>query len=311
MVRLLIAAGLLYLIFRMVSVEEIVRAFRTASVGFIVAGACLLSLNIMLQVMKWRYMLHLVKDESSWLEAFSSVLLGITLGSFTPGQLGELGGRTLRVNHSKASHIVGLTLVDRTQVFLVISMAGLFSYSFFLINDTTLALAAGLACASICLYLYFRIDLVKHLADRINLKIFRHRWIDGIIESFTFVGREHFLSTLLYSLIFYVVIYLQMFFLINAFAAVSAWKVFLGFSAMMFFKSVVNISISDIGIREASTVYFFTLLGVPAAAALNAAGLMFSINVVLPSVVGALFWPKLRLFENTQPLSSPTSDNEQ
>jgi uncharacterized membrane protein YbhN (UPF0104 family) len=226
-VRLLVASGLLYLIFRMVSVEEIVRAYRTASIGYIVAGACLLSLNILLQVMKWRYMLHLVKDESSWWEAFSSVLLGITLGSFTPGQLGELGGRTLRVNHSKASHIVGLTLVDRTQIFLVISMAGLFSYSFFLIHETSLALAVGFACASICLYLYFRIDLVKHLADRINLKIFRHRWIDGIIESFTFIGREHFLSTLLYSLVFYGVIYLQMYFLINAFAGVSAWNVFL------------------------------------------------------------------------------------
>jgi uncharacterized membrane protein YbhN (UPF0104 family) len=80
---------------------------------------------------------------------------------------------------------------------------------------------------------------------------------------------------------------------------------------MMFFKSVVNISISDIGIREASTVYFFTLLGVPAAAALNAAGLMFAINVIFPSIVGALFWPKLRLFKNTESLSSPTSEKKQ
>jgi uncharacterized membrane protein YbhN (UPF0104 family) len=221
-------------------------------------------------------------------------MLGITLGSFTPVQIGELGGRTLRVSHSNASHVVGLTLVDRGQVFFVVAMTGTFSYAFFLIDHTFPAVVLGLACGAVCLYLYFRLDLVKRIIDKVPLKILRHRWIEGIFEPFTFIGREHFLSTLLYSLAFYVIVTLQMYFIVNAFAPISLWHVFLGFSAMMFFKSIVNISISDIGIREASTIYFFSFFGVSDAAALGASAVMFAINIVLPSLVGIFFLPRLK-----------------
>lgn len=298
--RLVVAAVVLYLVLRLVSINKIARALQTASVPYIIAGSLLLIVNIASRVMKWRYMLRIVKDESTWWESFTSVMLGITLGSFTPGQLGELGGRSMRVSHSKSSHVVGLTLVDRTQVFLVLAMTGAFSYGFFLTDSTFLAVIAGSVCIALCLYLYFRLDLVKRVTDRINLKILRHHWIDGIIESFTFIGREHFLSTLLYSLGFFFIITCQMYFFVNAFVPVSVWHVFLGFSAMMFFKSILNISISDIGIREASTVYFFSLLGVPEAAALSASVVMFAVNIIIPSLFGILFLPQLRRTSHTK-----------
>jgi uncharacterized membrane protein YbhN (UPF0104 family) len=254
-------------------------------------------------------MLRIVKDEATWWESFTSIMLGITLGSFTPAQLGELGGRSMRITHSKSSHVVGLTLVDRTQVFLVIAMTGTFSYPFFLTDNIFLAITIGVICAGICLYLYFRLDLVKRVADRINLKIFRHHWIDGIIESFTFIGRDHFLSTLTYSLAFFTIIVLQMYFILNAFAQISLWHVFLGFSAMMFFKALLNISISEIGIREASTIYFFSLFGISDAAALSASVVMFVINIIVPSMIGVLFLPKLRRITTAGPEPKSTNDH--
>jgi uncharacterized protein (TIRG00374 family) len=292
--RALVAAVVLYFVLQLVSLHQIVLALHKASVPYILAGASLLVLNIAVRVMKWRSMLHIVIDESSWWESFTSIMLGITLGSFTPVQLGELGGRSIRVNHSKRSHVVGLTLVDRSQVFLVVAMAGTFSYAFFLTDSTVLAVLAGSICAAIILYLYFRLDLVKSVADRIHLRILRHQWIEGIIETFTFIGKEHFLSTLIYSLVWLAIVTLQMYFILSAFVPISLWHVFLGFSAMMFFKSIVNISISDIGIREASTIYFFSLFGVPDAAALSASVVMFAINIIIPSLIGIMFVPKFR-----------------
>ncbi len=292
--RLFVAAIVLYFVLRMVSVERVVLALQTASMPYIIAGGSLLIVNIASRVMKWRYMLRIVKDESSWWESFTSIILGITLGSFTPAQLGELGGRSMRVDHSKSSHIVGLTLVDRTQVFLVVVMTGTFSYAFFLTDSTFLAFAIGLACCAISLYLNFRLDLVKRIADKTNLRILRHHWIDGIIESFTFIGRDHFFSTLAYSLVWFAITTFQMYLILNAFVQISVWHVFLGFSAMMLIKSLVNISISDLGVREASTIYIFSLFGVPDAAALSASVVMFAINIILPSLIGIFFLPKLR-----------------
>ncbi|HTP13143.1 MAG TPA: lysylphosphatidylglycerol synthase transmembrane domain-containing protein, partial [Bacteroidota bacterium] len=268
-------------------------ALRTASIPYVLVGAFLLVANMALRVVKWRYMLHIVKDDSSWWESSSSMLLGITLGSFTPGQLGELGGRSMRVDHPKSSHVVGLTLVDRTQVFLVIAAAGIFAYAFFLFTDALAAGFFGILAAGVCLYLYVRLDLVKKVTDRIHWRVFRHAWVDEMIDTFTFIGPDHVFPTLYYSIAYYAVLTLQMYFLVNAFVPLSIWNVFLGFSAMMFFKSLVNISISDIGVREASTVYFFSLLGVPDAAALSASGLMFTVNVIIPSIVGVFFLPRL------------------
>ncbi len=290
--RILVAVVVLYLVLRMVSIDRIIHALRNASIPYILAGTGLLAANIASRVMKWRYLLHIVKDDCTWWESFTSIMLGITLGSFTPVQVGELGGRSLRVNHTKSSHVVGLTLVDRGQVFFVVAMAGTFSYAFFLFQDTTRALVLGLTCAAVCLYLYFRLDLVKHIIDKIPLRILRHRWIEGMLEPFTFIGKEHFLSTFLYSFAFYLIVTFQMYFVVNAFVSISLWQVFLGFSAMMFFKSVVNISISDIGIREASTIYFFSFFGVSDAAALSSSAVMFAINIILPSLIGILFLPR-------------------
>ncbi len=292
--RLLVATVLLYFVLRLVSIDKVILALKTASIPYILVGASLLVINIASRVMKWRYMLRIVKEEAGWWESFTSIMLGITFGSFTPAQLGELGGRSMRIAHSKSSHVVGLTLVDRTQVFLVIAMTGTFSYPFFITENTFLAIAIGTLCAGISLYLYFRLDLVKRVADKINLKIFRHHWIDGIIESFTFIGRDHFLSTLSYSLVFFTIIVFQMYFILNAFAQISLWHVFLGFSAMMFFKALLNISISELGIREASTIYFFSLFGIPDAASLSASVVMFSINIIVPSLIGILFLPRIR-----------------
>ena len=292
--RILVAAVALYFVLRLVSLDQIAHALERASVPYILAGTALLLLNIATRVIKWRSMLHIVKDDSSWWESFTSIMLGITLGSFTPVQLGELGGRSIRVNHSKRSHVVGLTLVDRSQVFLVVAMAGTFSYAFFLTDSTMLAVLAGSVSAAIILYAYFRLDLVKSIVDRIHLRILRHRWIEDVIETFTFIGKEHFLSTLMYSLVWLAIVTLQMYLILNAFVSISLWHVFLGFSAMMFFKSIVNISISDIGIREASTIYFFSLFGVSDAAALSASVVMFVINIIIPSLIGVLFIPKFR-----------------
>ncbi len=305
--RLIVGAVLLYLVVHTVSIDKITVALRAAKLPYVVLGAAFLAVNLTLRVVKWRYMLHILKEESSWWESSSSLLLGITLGSFTPGQIGELGGRSMRVDHSKSSHVVGLTLVDNTQVFLVIAAAGIFAYSFFLFTSLPVAVFFGTCSAIVCLYLYFRLDLVKKVADKIHWKVFRHAWIDEMIEAFTFIGRDHVVPTLLYSLAYYAALTLQMYCLVNAFVPLSLWEVFLGFSAMMFFKSLFNVSISDIGVREASSVYFFSLLGVTDASALSASGLMFTINVIVPSIVGVFFLPKLRRAVRSNPASPTTT----
>ena len=93
----------------------------------------------------------------------------------------------------------------------------------------------------------------------------------------------------LYTLVFHCVLILQMFCLINGFSKISLVHAFIGTSAMMFVKSLLPISIGDLGIREAGSIYFFSTYGISQAAALNASLLLFLINIFIPSILGTYF----------------------
>jgi uncharacterized membrane protein YbhN (UPF0104 family) len=84
-----------------------------------------------------------------------------------------------------------------------------------------------------------------------------------------------------------------MYLLLNAFENVGPVEAFLGFAAMMFTKSLIPISLGDLGIREASSVYFYSFCGVAESTSLSAALLLFAFNILLPSLAGLLFIPKL------------------
>jgi Uncharacterised protein family (UPF0104). len=80
-----------------------------------------------------------------------------------------------------------------------------------------------------------------------------------------------------------------MYCLINSFSKISLLHAFIGTSAMMFVKSLLPISIGDLGIREAGSIFFFSTYGISQAAALNASLLLFLINIFIPSIIGTYF----------------------
>lgn len=293
--KAVVGAVLLYFVLSMVDLREVLRSLKSADVSYISLGVAFLGLNLATRILKWKLMLTAAGNRPTTWDAVASVLLGISLGSFTPGQLGEMGGRYLRVTNGKLAHVIGLTTLDRAQIFLVLAMSGLTSYSFLIFSSREVASVASVLSIGACLFLYVHLELIQKLSTKLPLKFFRSEWFKDFTESFSFLSRKQIAISLLYSLAFNLVLFSQMYFFLNAFDRVDAWTAFLGFSAMMFFKSLLPISIGDIGVREASTVYFFSLLGVSTVVALNAALMMFAVNMILPSIVGVFFLPSTRL----------------
>lgn len=289
--KTIVGAGLMYLVFRMVDINEVLLSLRSANVIYVALAFLLLGLNLGTRVLKWKMMLRAAENKTTTWEAFESLILGVSLGSFTPGQIGELGGRFMRLTNCKSAHIVGLAILDRSQLFLVLAMSGLTSYAFIAIENTLAAAGVSLVSVAVCLFFFFKLDWTQKLVAIFDFKFLRSEWFADFLKSFGFLKNHHILSALSYSLAFSFVLYLQMYFLLNAFGHVDPWTAFLGFSAMMFFKSLLPISIGDIGVREASTVYFFSLLHVPSVIALNASIMMFVINLIIPTIMGVFFLP--------------------
>jgi len=291
--RALLAVILLVLLFQFVNVSDVVASFLTARIEYLAGALLLVVPNLGLQMLKWRYFVRLINPQSTNFETAASLLFGISLGTVTPGQIGEFGGRALRHTSIPAGAIVGLTMVDRLQMMCVMGIAGTGSLTILLhLGSFLTALIVGLAVVAL-LGLFFNPKVVPLLISRVRLKMLQRPWLQDFNEAVAVFRSRHLFIALVLSVTFYLVICLQMFLLLNAFSSVQPGDAFLGFAAMMFLKALIPIFLGDLGIREASSVYFYSLRGIAAATSLDASLLLFVINVLFPSLLGLLFVPKL------------------
>jgi uncharacterized protein (TIRG00374 family) len=293
-VRGFFAIVLLVVLFQFVSFSDVKQALINARLGFVAGAALLMFVNIGLQILKWRYFVRLVDPTATSMETAAALLFGITLGTLTPGQIGEFGGRALRHTSISAAIIVGLTLVDKVQMLCVMGIAGVVSLVILfecgiLVGTITVAVTTILF-----LFVFFRFNGLQRMMSRFTFGFLERPVSRDFLSAVSIFRQRDLIASFALSAGFFTVIYLQMFLLLNAFSVVHAGDAFLGFAAMMFLKSLVPISLGDLGIREAGSVYFYALRGIANATALNASLLLFAINILLPSLIGLLFMPRPR-----------------
>jgi hypothetical protein len=90
------------------------------------------------------------------------------------------------------------------------------------------------------------------------------------------------------SVILAVLVILQFAFLFKSFSPDHNFIVLLSLSGIVFFAKTVlaPLSLVDFGLRESAAVYFAAMIGLSSAPALNAAVIIFLMNVLIPSIIG-------------------------
>jgi uncharacterized protein (TIRG00374 family) len=287
--RVIVSALVLYFVISLVQWHNVIVAFKSADNRFILIATLLLFVNINVRTFKWRTMLSSVKNKPTYGEAFGSVMLGISFGSFTPGEIGEFAGRALHITDAKRSYLVGLTLLDKAQIFIVTSCTGIMSLVYLTFNNSLFVVLVSIIVACISGVFIVRLEIIATLGRRFNASFFKKSWLNQVLDGFSLLKSRQLYITIFCTLVFHGVLILQMFCLINGFSKMSLLHAFIGTSAMMFVKSLLPISIGDLGIREAGSIFFFSMYGISQAAALNASLLLFFINIFIPSIIGTYF----------------------
>ncbi|MCX6141999.1 MAG: lysylphosphatidylglycerol synthase transmembrane domain-containing protein [Ignavibacteriales bacterium] len=290
----LFALVLLVVLFQFVSFADVTQALLAAKPEYIVGAALLMFVNIGLQIVKWRYFVRLVDPTATNLETAASLLFGITLGTITPGQIGEFGGRALHHTSISAGTLIGLTLVDKVQMMCIMGISGVASFVILFQCGPIVGTTSIVVFAFLFLFIFFKLNALQRVTLRFKFGFFERRSIQDLLSAVSMFQLRDLIASFGLSVGFYMIIYLQMFLLLNAFSPVHAADAYLGFAAMMFLKSLVPVSLGDLGIREASSVYFYALRGIANATALNASLLLFVINILLPSLIGLIFIPRSR-----------------
>ena len=299
--RAAVSLGLMYILFRLTNVNDILRALQQADILYIAIALFLLVFNLGFQIAKWHYLLAKVSP-LPFRQVLASFFFGLTLGSFTPGQIGEFGGRALNITTQETGVVVGLTIIDRLQIFTVMTIAGLLGIMHIFQVQSFLIIAGVAAIAAFAISMMFRPDILRRFLERIGVSRLKHRWIGQILGSWSLLSTRDIAITMLLTVCFYLTVFLQLYLLFGAFSWWVPTEVFYGFSAMMFLKSLLPISIADLGTRELGLVYFMSLQGIPKVAAFDASILLFSINILLPALFGLFFFPKE--FSHVRPSSN-------
>jgi uncharacterized membrane protein YbhN (UPF0104 family) len=298
-IRFVLAGVLLFLLLQFVEPRKIAQAFARARGELIAAALALLLLNLSAQVIKWRQLLRKSGYTFANVLIAQSLLFGITVGTLTPGQIGEFGGRAVLL-HSDPERLVGLTIIDKLQILAVMALGGLPSFAVLFHLGLVPSVLLGFAAVLVIACLALPAQCAAWTRDTLFRRA-KSRWIHEFFAAAQVLRNTRLMaSTTFLTAAFYAVLWLQVHFLLNAFFPVSPLDSFLGFAATMFAKSFFPLTFADLGIREIGLVYFLSLRSVPQEAAFNASILLFAINILLPSIIGLFFIPESVSFKARQ-----------
>jgi hypothetical protein len=267
----------------------------------LLVSALLIPVNWGLEAWKWK-LLGQKLEQISFLRAFRSVMVGLTLGFITPNRLGDYAGRVLELKSKARLEAIGAVFIGRFCQLVATVLVGSFGLLYFLqqlywheypamlLSLVFLLLVLNLAMLLLLFNARAMVALVAAIGPLQGLVKYL-----AIMSSYTF--REMY-RVLLLSLARYFIFLLQFVLLLILFEVLlSPLEYLSGVSATFFLKSIVpSVSLlSDLGVRELSAMYLFGLLGQERLQVLSASLSLWLLNIVVPSAVGLLFVLRLRL----------------
>ena len=268
----------------------------------VLAALALVPLNWGLEAAKWqRLAWHLQPGHSYW-RSLRAVLLGLTLGFATPNRVGDYAARILELPGRRRVAAVGAVFLGRYAQLVATVLAGGAGLLYFVLKfylpgypaaQVGVVAAAALA-GGLALLPYYRSGvLVAALGLVRPLRRFRRQL--AIMPTYP-AGTLH--AVLALSGLRYAVFCGQFLPLLAAYGVRAPLGPAVAAVAGTFlFKSLVPSlnALADVGVRELTATHLFGLLGQPALPVLSASLSLWVINIALPSALGLLWLPGLRV----------------
>ena len=296
--KIIIAMALLFYIIIRINPDEIIMAITGANLYFIAFALLLLIPNIFSQYWKWMVISDKILGISDRKIIVASLFFGISAGSFTPARVGEYFGRAIYFKNNSVTDVTVATFIDKTFTLILIAFIGALASIIFIhyYYNVTVFISASLfifvfALSFIFLYLVLNPSIWK---DAIINKFRFSKWFSAVLRKITVIkklDKNISYRIMFISLLFFACILLQYALLVAAFSHHFYLLNYVWAGVLLFFtKSIIPpVSIADLGIREAASVFFISMFGESSSVGFNAAIFLFLINILLPAIAGLFF----------------------
>jgi uncharacterized membrane protein YbhN (UPF0104 family) len=279
---------------------------------WVAGAAALVPLNLALDGWVWRRLLRPVLGRVSLRRVAGAVLSGLALGFWAPARVGEYAGRALVLPEGDGWTLSLTVFAQRMAdmaVGVLVGLAVLVGALYAGTVPATLpwlgAAAIGGGTAAVLLTFLTAPSLAHRLARRMapvvgggiaaRTACFRDASGRGIAAVLAGTGARYLVFTG------------QLACLGAAFAPSAPIGLLWVAAALTFYVKylVPSLTALDLGVREGGAAFFFQLLGLGAAAGVNAALVLFALNVLAPAALGAPLVATLRLSPTKETADRP------
>ncbi len=256
----------------------------------------LILVNWGFEAKKWQILMYNY-EKLSFIDAYKSVLVGLTLGFITPANFGDFVGRTLILKKANRSFGIGTNLLGNGIQFYVTLIFGMVSYSIIwnkIISDfDKLILALLILCVFLGIFIF---------SYRYNFQSFSKRfsWIkpyQNYFKALIEFKNEVFFKVIFWTTLRFLTYSIQFVIMLQIFniniSFVELWAIS---CLVLLFKTVIpQINfLTDLGIREISALHFFSFYSVNVSSVITATFALWIINILLPVLVGSILLLKLK-----------------
>lgn len=297
----ILTVGVLVALVMAVDLTALAASLQRAQWQWVGVAVLLLPLNLTLDAWVWKRLLDTILDRVPIQALTGALLSGLALGFWTPARAGEYVARACFLptgdRWSIALTVFAQRMVDMAigvNVGFVALLGAFYSGAIPPTGPWVAAALIGLGTGTGLTVFVLRPRWAHRAAT----------WIVGnrsrITERTALLRRlspKQGRDVLSGSLARYVVFTGQLACLGLAFAPSASWGLLAAGATLTFYAKylIPSLVFLDLGIREGGAVFFFGQLGLGAAAGLNAALVLFVINVVIPAVLGLPLVARLTL----------------
>ena len=276
--RIVLSLGFLGLVWYFVDPAQVWECLLGADLIWVGGGVAFGGLGLLVQWIRWQQLLSVARPGTSLRDGIESLLGGFALGLGSPGRLGEMG---------RGLFLPGKRLVCSSAAIIERVISWGVTLGVGVVSLALLRPGAGLPVAVVVASMGpLGLLLYRRRSASLSAAV-RRRWpvIADIAAASAQVSRRRWMSTAAWSLVFHAVLIFQFAVLARAWCPVTPQLV-LAVPVIFALKAALPISFMDVGVREGAAVIVFGEMGLDVAAGLNAAALIFAINVLSPAAAG-------------------------
>jgi hypothetical protein len=265
---------------------------------YLILVLLLMPINWMLEAYKWRMMFNTPEELSFW-NATKGVLMGVTLGLFTPNGIGEFAGRIWVVKEIHRERAVSSSIAGSlAQLCITITIGGafvVFQASQILAKEWLVtAQVLGVITVLVGLISYYKMPQIAAVVLS-KIKFFdRFENFKQALESFT---KRELTMAYIISLIRYGVFCTQLGVLLYAIGglyAVDLSFLFVTIPIYYYIQTLVpTVALSEIGVRGLILLFLFAGIMIESEVILISF-LIWIINLILPGLIGMYFLIRTR-----------------